>query len=434
MGRFTRRDFLKAGTALGLGVFFKHQSAVAQDLRFEPEPNASLRVLRWQPFVKGDEELWLANTRKFTEVTGVAVSVENAPFQEIRPRGLEIANTAQGPDVVFGWFDDPHRYPDSLLPVSDIADYLAEKYGDWYDTCKRYGTHQGQWIALPLGVLGSCVVYRDSHVREAGFAEIPTDTDGFLRLCQALARSGHPPGLGLGPAVGDATIWTHWCLWAFGGKLVDLGGLTVIDSIQTKVALEYARELYQTFPPGTTDWFDPDNNRAFLAGEISLTTNAVSIYDAARRDPALKDLAADIRHAHLPVGPVGTPTELFQPTQAVIFNHTRYPQAAKEYLRFMWEREQYEPWQAAASGYVTQPLKAYENNAVWQQDPLILPYRDCTDRMLWNGYAGPLSAASAQALGDNIVVNMFARAASGALTPVEAMQEAKRQSSQYYRV
>ncbi len=437
MFKQTRREFLITGAALALGGnLLRPRTASAASLRFEPEPGAELKVLRWKAFVQGDEAQWLENTRRFTEATGVPVSVDSIPWPEVRPQALQMATTAEGPDILLGWFDDPHQFPERLVPLSDLADYLAEQYGDWYDVCKRYGTHQGQWIALPLGAVGSCVVYRDSHVKAAGFETFPADTDGFLELCRALAKNNTPPGLAMGLAVGDATVWTHWLLWAFGGKLVDLGGLAVIDSVQTEAALEYARELHALFPPGTGQWLDPDNNRAFLAGEISLTINGVSIYDAARRsdDPALQVIAEDIRHANLPVGPVGRPTELFLFSQAMIYDHTPYPNAAKEYLRFMWEREQYEPWQTAASGYVTQPLKAYESNPVWSQDPKLRPYQDCTARMLWNGYGGPLGAASARALADNIVVNMFAKAASGELIPREAMRQAQEQAAQYYRV
>lgn len=437
MGGMTRREVLKAGTALTLGAaLLGSERSRAQELSFKPESGAEIKVLRWQPFVAGDEESWAANTQKFTDATGVAVSTENIPWQDVRPRAVETADANEGPDIIFGWFDTPHQFPDRLLPVSDVADYLGEKYGGWYDASQRYGTHQGQWIALPLGVLGTCVVYRESRLRAAGFDTLPADTDGFLQLCRALAEKGTPPALVLGPAVGDATVWSHWCLWAFGGKLVDIGGLTVIDSVQTQAALEYAQALYETFPAGTTEWLDPDNNRAFLAGDISLTFNGVSIYDQARNsdDPALQSMADDIRHGNLPIGPVGAPTELFQPTQAMIYNHTRFPNAAKEYLRFMWEQEQFEPWQAAANGYVTQPLRGYENNRVWSQDPKILPYRDCTERMLWNGYAGPLGAPSAQALADNIVVNLFSSAASGALTIAEAIEQAEQAAGRYYRV
>jgi multiple sugar transport system substrate-binding protein len=436
--RWTRRNLLEAGAAAGMaaGGLFRAGPARSQGLDFTPEPGAALRVLRWEAFVAGDAEQWAANSERFTERTGVPVTIESVPWPEVRPRAMEAAESGGGPDIVLGWFDDAHLFPDRLLVLSDLADDLAGRYGDWYDVCKRYGTHQGQWIALPLGAAGSCMVYRESHLRAAGFDRFPTDTDGLLQLCRALAENGTPPGMVLGDAVGDATIFTHWLLWAFGGKLVDIGGLTVIDSIQTRAALDYARELYQTFVPGTTGWLDPDNNLAFDAGEISLTMNGVSIYHNAKTsdDARLREIAEDIRHANLPVGPIGTPTELFLFTQAMVYNHTAFPNAAKAYLAFMWEREQYEPWQTAASGYITQPLVAYEQNEVWQQDPKILPYRDCTARMLWNGYAGPLGPASARALHDNIVVRMFRAAASGELSIDDAIGEAERAASRHYRV
>jgi multiple sugar transport system substrate-binding protein len=99
----------------------------------------------------------------------------------------------------------------------------------------------------------------------------------------------------------------------------------------------------------------------------------------------------------------------------------------------MWEREQYEPWQAAAAGYVTQPLRAYEDNAVWRQDPNYSAYKDCTERMLWNGYAGKLGAASAAALAGWVVVDMVREAATGAASVDDAITRAERRAVQLYR-
>ena len=81
----------------------------------------------------------------------------------------------------------------------------------------------------------------------------------------------------------------------------------MIDSPETIKALEYAKELYGTFVPGTLSWLDPNNNKAFLDGQISLTNNGISIYYAAKTstDPKVKEMAADINHANMPVGPVG---------------------------------------------------------------------------------------------------------------------------------
>jgi multiple sugar transport system substrate-binding protein len=73
---FTRRDLLKttAGVTMGAMAPSLVTSGVqAQELKYKPEDGATLRLLRWSPFVKGDEEQWLANTKKFTDATGVQV-------------------------------------------------------------------------------------------------------------------------------------------------------------------------------------------------------------------------------------------------------------------------------------------------------------------------------------------------------------------------
>jgi len=145
-------------------------------------------------------------------------------------------------------------------------------------------------------------------------------------------------------------------------------------------------------------------------------------------------LVSDIQHTNMPIGPAGRPTELNLFTQAMVFKYSKYPQAAKEYLRFMWEREQYEPWQQAAIGYITQPLKAYESNPIWTADPKHTPYSKAMEVMQYHGYSGKLGYASAAAMADFIVVNMVAEAASGARSPKEAAERAQKRAERYYKV
>lgn len=435
MTDFTRRDALLAGTALA-GASLLPGAAAAQDLAIEPEKGARLRVLRWKRFVQGDEDAWMAHTKKFEDTYKIPVRTDHEGWEDVRPKAAVAANVGSGPDVILGWFDDPHQYPDKLVDLSDVANYLGAKYGGWYPVAERYGKRGNRWIGLPLGAAGACIVYRDSWVKEAGFNGVPKDTDGFLKLCQALKAKGHPAGFALGNAVGDGNGWCHWLLWSFGGKMVDEKNNVVINSAETVKALDYARELYQTFIPGTLSWLDPNNNKAFLDGQIGLTANGISVYYAAinATDPALKAMAADIQHANFPIGPVGRPTELHLFSQAMVMRYSKFPKAAKLFLKFMWEKEQYAPWQKASIGYITHPLKGYEQNDVWGSDPKNLPYRDAVKNMLWHSYGGPLGFASASAMADYIVVNMVAAAASGAKTPKDAAAEAERRALRYYKI
>lgn len=438
---FTRRDLLKttAGASAGLmAPALLGSGSRAQEVSFKPEEGASLRLLRWSPFVKGDEEQWLANTKKFTEATGVEVRVDKESWEDIRPKAAVAANVGSGPDLMLVWFDDPHQYPDKLLDVSDLANYLGNKYGGWYDGPKSYATRDGAFIGLPLATIGNAIVYRESWVKEAGFTEFPKTTDKFLELCKALQKTGHPVGFTHGHGVGDGNNYAHWLLWSHGGKMVDEKSTVTINSPETLKAIEYAMELYKTFIPGTEGWLDVNNNRAFLAGELSVIANGISAYYSAKHDPKndpkLAEIAKDIRTTNLPIGPVGQAAELFQVTSAVIFKYTKYPNAAKAYLQFMFEDAQMNEWITKSSGYCCQTLKAYASNPVWTADPQNAPYAKASETLRNNGYAGPLGYASAAVMADYVLVDMFAEAVTGQQTPQAAMERAEKRANRYYRV
>jgi multiple sugar transport system substrate-binding protein len=210
----------------------------------------------------------------------------------------------------------------------------------------------------------------------------------------------------------------------------------VIDSPETLKALEYGKQMYATFIPGTLSWLDPNNNKAFLDGQISVTNNGISIYYAAKNstDPKIKEMASDIQHASFPVGPVGQPTESHLFFNQMIMKYTKYPQAAKAFLQYMMEWDQFDPWLSAAGGYIAAPLAGYEKSAVWTVDPKNTPYRDAVKNMRPTGYAGKLGYASAGAGADFIVVNMVAEAISGSKTPKEAMERAQKRAERYYKV
>ncbi|HJP97128.1 MAG TPA: extracellular solute-binding protein [Rhodanobacteraceae bacterium] len=436
MTSYNRRRFLQSATALGVaGPLLRSGPAHSAVTKWTPEQGASLRLLRWKRFVQGDEELFMANTRHFTELTGVEVRVDSENFEEVRPKAAVAANVGAGPDIIIATNEDHFQYPDRLLDVTDLAEYLGGKYGGWYDAARDFGLHQGRWFALPTGAAGGAMVYRKSMLAEAGFDTFPRDFPGFLKLCQALKARSKPAGFALGHATGDANGWVHWLMWGFGGKLADEHDRVAINSKETIAALEYATELYQTFAPGTLSWLDPSNNKAFLAGEISLTLNGISIYYAAKNstDPNMREIAADIQHDFLPIGPIGQRATGGLMFPAFIFKYSKYPNAAKEYLRFMMEKEQYVPWQAACIGYVSQTLRAYESNPVWTADPQHVFYRDVVKTMRHDGYAGSLGLASAATMADFVAVDMFAEACSGQQTPSAAARRAEARARRHYR-
>lgn len=394
------------------------------------EKGASLKLLRWSQFVDADRTYWLQNTDAFTKKTGVQVSIDWETWTDVAPKAATAAHVGSGPDIAIPFYDTPQQFPDKLVDLSDVADSISSKAGQWFDAPKKYGTYNGKWIAIPLGANGAEWNYRKSWAQQAGFSEFPKDTQGLLEFAKAMKSIGHPIGLALGHAVGDANTWTHWLLWAFGAKSVDNNGKVVLDSDQTVKALEYAKQLTDQMISGVASWDDSNNNKAYLAGQIGATSNGISIYYAAKK--SAPDVAADTATAEFPVGPVGKPTQFHQISQFMVYSYTQYPNAAKEYIKFMMSPEQYKPWMAASDGYVSPPLENYTKDPFWTSQPQFAPYRDAAKNMLWDGYAGPLGTHSAQALADYIVVDMVARAATGQQSPKDSANEAAQRMKQLY--
>ncbi|QYU69018.1 extracellular solute-binding protein [Leptolyngbya sp. 15MV] len=427
----TRRGALAlAGGAIAAGT------AGAQTMPSLPiERGASLRMLRPVRFVAPDEEVFRANCARFAQANGVEVRVDFVGWEDITQQTAVTANTGAGPDCIIGFNEAPHIYSDKLVDMSDVANYLGQKYGGWKTMAQRYGKRHGtdQWLGLPFGASGGPLVWRKSSVNEAGFQTIPDDHAGFLRLCQALRRINKPAGFALGNAVGDGNGFAQWLVWSFGGYLVDEQGAVAINSRETIAALEYLKELYATFIPGTIAWGDISNNRAYAANELHLTSNGVSLYFALKNDPATAPIAADTEHTLMPKGLAATSPMAGLTLNGMVFRHSRFPNAAKALLTFLMEAEQYNPWLAANLGYWSQPLNAYASNPVWSSDPKVTIFRDVMDSGFYAGFKGPISQASAAANADYVLVQMCASVASGQATPQQAAAEAERRARRHFR-
>jgi multiple sugar transport system substrate-binding protein len=433
---------LKSGAALlgaaSAGNLALFAQAWAQASPFKAEAGAKLQLLRWKRFIQAEEDSFMKLVAAFSAATGVEVKVLNESLDDVQPKASVAANTGQGPDLFWGLYSLPHLFPTKCLDVSDVANYLGKKYGGWVPTAETYGKSAGKWIAIPVAYNGNVINYRQSMIEKAGFKEIPKDTDGFLALMKELKAKSVPGGFALGRASGDGNAWVHWALWSHGANLVDAKDKVVINSPETVKALEYVKALSDTFVTGTASWNDAFNNKAFLTGEVSVTNNGVSIYAAAKAGAAkgeakMKEVMDDMGHALWPVGPAGKPTEFHIAYPMMVMKYSKVPNAAKAFMAFMMEAENYNQWLEDAVGYLTHPLNAYDNNKVWSTDPKLSLVRDVAKRTLTAGGMGSVGEKAASALADFVVLDMFAAVCTGRASAKEAIAIAERQAQRIYR-
>ena len=142
-------------------------------------------MLRWSRFVQGDIDAYMANVKKFTEKTGIEVRVDNEGWEDVRPKAAVAANTGAGPDIILSTNDDANLYPEKLVDVTDLCDYLGKKYGGWYPAVRGLpaGPTARSGSACRSACAGAMMVYRESMLKAAGFDSVP---EGHRRLPDAV--------------------------------------------------------------------------------------------------------------------------------------------------------------------------------------------------------------------------------------------------------
>jgi multiple sugar transport system substrate-binding protein len=439
----TRREALALGVSAAAlaatGASAQTASAIkAADVpapKLAIEKGASLRMLRPVRFVQADEDVFRANAAKFTKETGVEVKVDFVGWEDINQQTAVTSNSSAGPDIIIGFSDAPHIYVDKLVELTDVADYLGKRYGGWLPLAQTYGkkSKSNTWIGLPFGATAGPLIYRKSVLKSVGYDKVPEDHAGFVELCQKLHKAGKPAGFALGNAKGDGSGFANWALWSHNASLLDEEGNIVINSKETIAALKWVKELYPTFIAGTPSWNDVSNNRAYSSQEISLTANGVSLYFSLKNDPATKAIAEDSEHQLLPKGLAKISPMAGLTLNAMLFKHSQYPNAAKAFLQYMLEKDQYEPWLNANSGYWSQPLAAYADAKVWSEDPKVAIFKNTMQSTYYDGYKGPISTATGAVTADYVLIQMCAAVATGASTPEVAAAEAEQRAKRYFR-
>src|ERR1700750_3412312 len=156
MTKITRRTLLQSGTAAAAAgaltgpALLDWTKAWAQSAPWKPEQGAQLSILRWKYFVQAEDDKFVALMDAFTQATGVKITISRESYEDVQPKASVAANTGAGPDLFWGLYSLPHLFPQKVLDVTDVADYLGKKYGGWVDSAVKYGKSGDKWIAVPI--------------------------------------------------------------------------------------------------------------------------------------------------------------------------------------------------------------------------------------------------------------------------------------------
>src|ERR1700751_3077617 len=361
---------------------------------------------------------------------GIKFNLETVDGLTIQARTPAAIQSGNGPDIICQINNWAQLYPESAADVSDVAEEIGNAQGGYYETSKAIAYDGKKWIAVPNTIVGLQIVNRASWWNEIGYGteNYPETWQEWREAGKKLKAKGHPLGQTLAHAFGDANAFWYPYLWSWGGKEVEADGKTVVlNSPGTIESVKFAVGLWKdACDEGAFAWDDSGNNRAFLAGTISSTSNGASIYLLARSKADTymsetgKPLKDDIFHAPLPKGPAGQ-FSYHVPFSNLVPDYGKNQKAAREFLRWFHTKEIYGEWFTSQQGFSTGSTRVWEDDPVWKVDPVMAPFRTAAESGHFAGYAGPAGRAAAETISKFIIVDMYTKAVQG-MPPEDAVK------------
>jgi multiple sugar transport system substrate-binding protein len=426
----SRRTLMKAaGTAVaaasgaGLGLFGGQAPARAQQ--------RGIHVVQWSHFIPAVDQELKRIVAEFEKASGIKVTLEFINLNDITPRASAAIESKQGADIFQLQWNQAHLFAGGLDNHDDI---VADTVGDRiYPFLRAALNVNGTYRGAPFFAVAWGPTYRKDYFKQAGVDRIPQTWDEMLAAGKKLKQMGKPVGQTLGHTIGDAPFFTYPLTWSFGGMETDAKQKVIINSAETRRAVEFMREFwFAACDEGGMAWDDASNNRAFLAEQISVTGNANSIWYKAKFSPetVAPGLADQIGHFLLPAGPAGR-FSMAQPYSHCITSYSPNKREAREYLRFLMKRENYEKWFERNLGFCLGPTPEWEKHAMWDREPAVTLFRDLAKYGRSMGFAGPHDRKSSEVQAKYIITDMYARGVKGD-TPAEAVAWAERELKSVY--
>jgi multiple sugar transport system substrate-binding protein len=422
MARIGRRRVLQLS---GAGALAAKTGGLAAILSLGEAPayaqGTTLHWLRWNDFVPASDELLRKEiTPECEKALGIKLNIEMVNGNDIQPRATAAIQSGSGPDVICVLNNLPQIYADSVADVSQVAEAIGNAQGGFYEASRLVANDGAKWIGVPWCIVGAQIAYRKSWFEAAGVRKFPETWEEYHEAGKKLKAAGHPIGQTLGHTFGDAPTFSYPLLWSWGGKEVESDGKTVVlNSKATVESVKFMTGFWKdAHDEGGLAWDDTSNNRAFLAGTISATLNGASIYLEAKRKPDTyqTDKGApmwqDILHAPLPKGAAGQ-YAYHLPMSNMLMGYSKNQKAARDFLAWVTSKDVYQKWFGSQQGYTVGSTTVWEEDAMWQKDPVMLPFRTAARAGRLPGFAGPPDRRAAEVFSKYIITDMYAKAVQG---------------------
>ena len=385
--------------------------AVALAIAFAAVPGfAQEKLTVWwvKGFYKSEDEALFAAIKKFEAKTGVKVDLSQYAVQDMIPKSVAALESGSPPDIAYSDTYDVQvagkwAFDGKLEDISDVIEPMKDRFAPvTIETAYLYNdkVKKKAFYGFVLKQQTLHIQYWKDMLATAGFKEsdIPGTWKEYWsfwcdKVQPAYRKATNTRAYGIGSPMGveSTDSFQSFLSWvdAYNVKLVDDSGKLLVDDPKVRAGLINALRDYTDVytkgctPPSSTTWKDPDNNVAFHNKTIVMTHNyTISIaakwlddannatLTAEQRAQARKNYDELIATAGWPIKPDGTKFVYRTAVKTgVIFEAAKNKKRAKEFVAFLMQDENLQPYVEGSLGRWFPVTKTGAASAFWQADP-----------------------------------------------------------------
>ena len=432
----TRRDFLKTSSVIA-GAAGLAPALSAPFVSTAWAEAKTLKIIQWSHFIP-EYDKWIDGFAKdWGKQNNVDVTIDHIPHLELPARAAAEVTASAGHDIFgFSGSGGPHLYAKYAYDMSPLIKELEAKHGQVLPMGRQIAWNEStnSWVAFPDFFIDFPGLYRKDLWDEIGMTP---DTWENVRIGGAkLKKKGNPVGIAFSHCV-DSNNSISAMLWSHGAAICDdTGKRVVLDSKEALEVVNFARALYtEAMTPEVLSWDDASNNRFLASSRGSWIHNPISAYRTIQKtNPALADKIAIWKT------PAGTVRRLTgaAPNSYFIWKFARNKDTAVEFLKYY--ADHYTDAFKASTGYdhplfanmVPKPLPILSNDPSSHPADKLKVLETANEWCAVFGYPGPSTPAADEVANNFIIQDMMANAATGKMTPEDAVKWATKEAKLIY--
>jgi multiple sugar transport system substrate-binding protein len=384
--------------------------------------------MQWKHFVPS-YDTWFDETfiKEWGRQHDTEVIVDHVGLGEINNLAAAEAAAQRGHDLVM-LTTPPAVYEDQVIDHREIYEECERQYGAALDLAIKstYNPTTKKYFGFCVALIPPLLIYRKDLWDAIGAT--PDSWDDILRGGRQIKLLHESPvGISLAPE-NNSNDTLRAVMYSFGASVQDADGKPVLKSKPALEMVKYVKALYQeAMTEEVLTWDASSNNRFMLAGTGCLTMDTISITRASEQ---LKlPFASDLRLAKVPQGPAARLAPPFEVLTYVIWKFAGNAEGARQFLvDYTGQLRQ----AFLASGFENMPTFPDDVPDLAQlvsSDAGAIPpdqYSLLKEVATWTtnvGHPGYTSAAIAEVFDSGVIPTMCARAATGELTPEDALDQ-----------